>query len=42
MKIRTLHAAVLAFPHPLTGEEMRFEPPAPADFRKAAKAFTAL
>ncbi|MFO1117872.1 MAG: RluA family pseudouridine synthase [Beijerinckiaceae bacterium] len=39
---QALHAAVLAFPHPLTGEEMRFETPAPADFRKAAKAFTAL
>lgn len=39
---QALHAAVLAFPHPITGEEMRFESPAPADFRKAAKALTAL
>ncbi len=27
-----LHATVLAFKHPITGEEMRFESPAPASF----------
>lgn len=30
-----LHAAVLVFDHPRTGERMRFEAPVPADFREA-------
>jgi 23S rRNA pseudouridine1911/1915/1917 synthase len=30
-----LHAAVLGFTHPRTGERMRFEAPPPADFRAA-------
>ncbi|MFC3226935.1 RluA family pseudouridine synthase [Marinibaculum pumilum] len=29
---QALHAAVLGFRHPVTGEEMRFETPPPADF----------
>ena len=31
---QALHAAVLGFIHPLTGEEMRFESALPADFRE--------
>ncbi|RIL06521.1 MAG: RluA family pseudouridine synthase [Proteobacteria bacterium] len=33
-----LHAAVLGFSHPTTGERMRFEAPLPADFRAALDA----
>ncbi len=30
---QALHAAVLGFPHPVTGEELRFETPLPGDMR---------
>jgi 23S rRNA pseudouridine1911/1915/1917 synthase len=29
---QALHAAVLGFVHPVTGEELRFESPLPGDF----------
>jgi 23S rRNA pseudouridine1911/1915/1917 synthase len=34
---QALHAAVLGFPHPDTGERMRFESPPPEDFLRALK-----
>lgn len=36
-KRQALHAAVLGFVHPMTGEEMRFEVAPPADFKQLAK-----
>ncbi|MGB5348520.1 MAG: RluA family pseudouridine synthase [Polyangiales bacterium] len=35
---QALHAAVLAFDHPITGEAMRFETEPPEDFQKALRA----
>ena len=35
---QALHAAVLAFAHPMTGEALRFETAPPADFREALEA----
>jgi 23S rRNA pseudouridine1911/1915/1917 synthase len=37
---QALHARVLGFVHPRTGERVRFEVPAPADFRDAIRALT--
>jgi 23S rRNA pseudouridine1911/1915/1917 synthase len=39
---QALHAAILAFPHPVTGEELDFESPAPADFEKLRQALAGL
>jgi len=39
---QALHAAVLGFVHPVTGERLRFEAPAPADFARALAALRAL
>lgn len=36
---QALHAAVLGFAHPVTGEEMRFEAPVPEDFSALIAAF---
>jgi 23S rRNA pseudouridine1911/1915/1917 synthase len=38
---QALHAAVLGFPHPITGVPLRFEAPPPADFEAAVRALTA-
>ena len=35
---QALHARLLAFPHPTTGENLRFEAPIPADFERALSA----
>ena len=35
---QALHAATLGFRHPVTGETLRFEAPAPEDFRALAAA----
>ena len=35
---QALHAAVLGFPHPVTGAALRFEAPLPADLSRALKA----
>jgi 23S rRNA pseudouridine1911/1915/1917 synthase len=35
---QALHARLLGFVHPKTGERMRFEAPLPADFREALRA----
>lgn len=35
---QALHAALLAFAHPMTGEPLRFETPPPADFQQALDA----
>ena len=35
---QALHAAILAFAHPITGEAMRFETVAPEDFRRTLDA----
>lgn len=35
---QALHAGVLGFEHPVTGEKLRFETPPPADFRHALEA----
>ncbi len=37
---QALHAQLLAFDHPVTGERMRFESPLPADFEAARAALT--
>lgn len=39
---QALHAALLGFPHPVTGEALRFEAPAPADFAAALDALRAV
>jgi 23S rRNA pseudouridine1911/1915/1917 synthase len=39
---QALHAAVLGFVHPLSGESLRFEAPLPADFARALDALRAL
>ena len=39
---QALHAKVLGFEHPTTGETLRFERPAPEDFQKLREALTAL
>ena len=39
---QALHAAVLGFVHPITGESLRFEAPPPADFAHALQALRAL
>ncbi len=39
---QALHAAALGFPHPVTGEEMEFESPTPADFDKVRTELTRL
>ena len=39
---QALHAAVLGFVHPRTGEQLRFESPLPADFEQALGALRAL
>ena len=36
---QALHAAILGFEHPVTGEHLRFEAPLPADFKALLKAF---
>ena len=38
---QALHAAVLGFEHPITGERLRFESPPPQDFSKLIKALRA-
>jgi len=35
---QALHAAILGFDHPMTGESLRFETPPPADFEEAWRA----
>jgi 23S rRNA pseudouridine1911/1915/1917 synthase len=35
---QALHAAVLGFPHPVTGVQMRFESPLPLDCRRLREA----
>src|SRR5262249_25450405 len=39
---QALHAWLLGFEHPVTGEEMRFERPPPADFRVLREALAGL
>jgi len=39
---QALHARVLGFAHPITGEPMRFESPWPDDFRRAVEALRAM
>jgi len=39
---QALHAAVLGFAHPISGESLRFEVPPPADFAQALEALRAL
>lgn len=39
---QALHARVLGFAHPVTGEELRFESPAPADFQALLETLRAL
>lgn len=39
---QALHAVLLGFEHPVTGEEMRFEAPPPDDFEALVEAFRAL
>jgi 23S rRNA pseudouridine1911/1915/1917 synthase len=39
---QALHAFLLGFEHPVTGEEMRFEAPLPADMEELVEAFKAL
>lgn len=39
---QALHAAVLGFAHPITGEALRFETPPPADMRRLEAALAAL
>jgi 23S rRNA pseudouridine1911/1915/1917 synthase len=39
---QALHAAVLGFVHPVSGETLRFETPFPEDFRRAYEALLAL
>ena len=39
---QALHAAVLGFVHPITGEALRFETPPPADMARLEKALQAL
>lgn len=39
---QALHAAVLGFVHPISGESLRFEAPPPADFARALEALRAL
>ncbi|HEY3254303.1 MAG TPA: RluA family pseudouridine synthase [Polyangiaceae bacterium] len=39
---QALHAAVLGFVHPISGESLRFEVPPPADFARALEALRAL
>ena len=39
---QALHAAVLGFVHPITGETMRFETPPPADMQALEQALEAL
>ena len=41
-KRQALHARVLGFAHPVTGESLRFEAPAPADFQTLLAALRAL
>ena len=41
MKRQALHAAVLGFAHPVTGETMRFEAPLPEDMQLLLEAFAA-
>jgi len=38
---QALHAAVLAFQHPISGEPLRFESPLPEDFSSLIKALRA-
>ncbi len=35
---QALHAAILGFEHPVTGQTMRFESPLPADLARLAEA----
>ena len=39
---QALHAAVLGFVHPVTGEKLRFETPPPADMRELERRLAAL
>jgi 23S rRNA pseudouridine1911/1915/1917 synthase len=39
---QALHAAVLGFTHPITGEALRFESPLPADMEALLKTLRAL
>jgi 23S rRNA pseudouridine1911/1915/1917 synthase len=39
---QALHAAVLGFSHPVSGESQRFESPLPADFSRALERLRAL
>ncbi|HVJ13998.1 MAG TPA: hypothetical protein VM686_01095 [Polyangiaceae bacterium] len=39
---QALHAAVLGFVHPTSGQELRFESPLPADFERALATLRAL
>lgn len=39
---QALHAAVLGFVHPITGEPLRFETPPPEDMRRLETALSAL
>jgi 23S rRNA pseudouridine1911/1915/1917 synthase len=39
---QALHAAVLGFVHPVTGETLRFESPLPADMAALERALAAL
>ncbi|MBB4660157.1 RluA family pseudouridine synthase [Parvularcula dongshanensis] len=41
-KRQALHAAVLGFEHPVTGEDLRFETAPPGDFRALTEALSAL
>src|SRR6185437_13843047 len=42
LRRQALHAAVLGFVHPVTGEKMRFETPLPADMAALESALAAL
>ena len=39
---QALHAAILGFEHPITGEPLRFETEPPSDFRRLTDALAAL
>ena len=42
LKRQALHAAVLGFRHPITGEDLRFETPLPADMARLQELLEAL
>ena len=42
LKRQALHAAVLGFVHPITGERLRFETPPPADMATLESLLSAL